>query len=72
MATAEEIQAIALNWSLVVTSIPGYEGIGFVPKGAPDTLPTLLANWSQAPIGYDEPTEAQLLTALAVVEGSMP
>ena len=71
MATAEEIKAIALNWSLVVTSIPGYEGIGFVPKGAPDTLPTLLANWSQAPIGYDEPTEAQLLTALAVVEGSI-
>lgn len=68
MATAEEVQKLALNWSLVVTSIPGYEDIGFVPKGDPDTLTTLLTNWSQAPVGYDEPTEAQLLTALAVVE----
>lgn len=71
MATQEEIQELALNWSLVITTIPGYSDIGFVPKGDPDTLTTLLANWSQAPVGYDEPTEAQLLTALAVVKAGI-
>lgn len=71
MATVEEIQKLALNWSLIVKRIPGYEAMEFVPKGNPDTLTTLLANWNQAPPGYAEPTETQLLDALALVEADI-
>jgi hypothetical protein len=71
MATVQEIAEIALNWSIIIRAIPGYEDLEFAPKGDPDSIATLLANWTQAPAGYDVPTEAQLLTALAVVEAQI-
>jgi hypothetical protein len=69
MATQEQIQKLAENWSPIIKQI--YPAIDFIPKGDPDTLETLLANWEQAPPGFTAPTEQQLLDGLAVVQSEI-
>lgn len=70
--TLEQLQKMALNWSLIIQAhmeAVHSTRLDYVPKGAPDSLANLLSNWSQAdPPGYPEPTEVELVTALATVE----
>jgi hypothetical protein len=72
---SEQLQALTQNWSLVVQAhmeAVHSTRLDFVPKGDPDSLTTLLANWGQAiPNTYPVPTEAQLLNALSIVEAEI-
>lgn len=66
MATLDELKRLALNWSLVIKTI--HPTIEVVVKGEPDTVETLLSVWETGDKSFAKPTEAQLLTALAIVE----
>lgn len=75
MATPTELAALALQWSQVIQTYMEIEHstrLEVVPKGDAGSIASLLANWSQAiPNTYPEPTEAQLLSALATVEAAI-
>lgn len=75
MATQQELRELAENWNLVIQvhcEAVHSARLDTVPKGEPGSLASLLANWGQAiPNIYPEPTEAQLLTALATVNADI-
>jgi hypothetical protein len=65
MATQQELDALTANWSLVIKEI--YPDIGVIVKGDPGSIASLLSVWSTGDPTYDEPTEPELLSALATV-----
>lgn len=75
MATVEQIAKLGNLWSMVIQQhmeTVHETRLDYVPKGDPDAIETLLANWEQIdPPGYTAPTEQQLLDALALVEADI-
>ena len=73
MATQNELNQIALNWSPIIQAYTETEHSARLdtvpPKGDLESIETLVTHWEQAiPNTYPAPTEAQLLSALAVVQ----